>query len=79
MLFWIYVVAMLCLSVAGICYFSAHQRRIGSTRQYVWYVHTLALLWSAVPLITGDWLWCVVTFPVGQALARFAIASHTRE
>ena len=72
------VAAMLCLSAAGTVYFSARKRLTGYERQYVWYVHALALLWSAVPLVTGDWLWCVLTFPIGQALARMAIASRER-
>jgi hypothetical protein len=74
MLFWIYIGAMFSFSAAGTIYFLSPQRRAGYERQYARYAHVSALLWSAIPLITGDGLWCIVMLPFGQGLARLAIA-----
>jgi hypothetical protein len=46
------------------------KRRAGHERRYARYAHVSALLWSAVPLITGDGPWCVFTFPLGLAFGR---------
>lgn len=70
--FW--VVGLLLFSTAG----SIHLRRAGPER-YAPFIYTCALWWACLPALAGDWLWTLLSVPVGLVAARYLIRRRAVE
>ena len=74
MLFMLWLVGLLLFSAIG----SIRLHHAGPDR-YAPFIYTCALWWAALPALTADWVFLLLTVPAGLLTARYMLRRRARE
>lgn len=65
---WFFIVSLLVFSAVG-----ALRTRNATLVRYAIFIYVCAAWWAAIPIVTGDWIWSLLLWPIGLGVARVMI------